>query len=408
MEHSIDAYTDERLQQGLDYAEKSLQRRDITPRSVIFMNQYKEQISDAMNASANEDRVAYTGGVRLMEHLLNTELFLRASPPENVKQLQQEILALREFQYFARYGDYLQKLPNQVRKFVYKNDPSDKQLMLLDQNWTKLGKILSGEDSSDSTGKVRTNLVALIVEASDGLALDYKLVEFSIVEYGKRNNQVHRDLDHLKQHGTFSTLGQLLSEDWKDVDLVFSEVRPKVDLDHLKRIIESEIDLCFHTYDGGYGDYNKWAPTDHLRSLELKNKPAGKAPSSPVLSDATQSSLERGESGISTTRKGKKRVASSGEPRGSERATNKRIALLGKKARLEERLADIDIELARIERKVEKGKARLESRMQPREEAEEEAEEKSDSSDYGIGLLHESSSSPDSIAGSSDKGTLSH
>lgn len=347
MEQSVYAYTDERLQQGWDYAEKSLERHDITPRSAIFMNKYKEQISDAMNASANEDRVAYIRGVRVLEHLLNTEFFLKYSLSDKMKQLHKQILALREFQYFARYGDYLQGKNNQVPK-----------LLLFEKDWTNLGRILSGTDPSDTDGQHRTNLLALIAEASYGLALDYRLVEFSILEYGKRNNAICRDLEYLKNFGAFDMLKQILSEDWKDIDLIFSEVRPKVDHNHLKRIIESEIDLGFDTYNGGYGDCNKWAPTDYLRSLELEKKPSGEAPPSPVVSSATQAMLERGESGIPITRKGKKRIASSQKLLASERATKKRIKLLGKKARLEERLKSIDDDMARIDQEAERGRSR--------------------------------------------------
>lgn len=403
MEQSIEAYTDERLQQGLDFAVKSLQRLDITPRSVIFMNKYKEQVTDAINATTSEDRVVYTGGVRVLDHLLNTEIFLQTSPTENVKQLQEQILSLRELQYFARYGDYLRKLPTQVRKFVHKEDLPDKSYLAFHETWTELGKTLTGTNPSDPDGKTRMKMEALIVEASNRLALDYKLVEFSIVEYGKRNNAVHRDLEYLKHFGSFNTLAQILCEDWKDVDLIFSEVRPKVDNECLKRIIESEIDLCFHTYNGHYADWSKWAATDYLRGLELKDKPSEEAPPSPVISKSTQLMLERAHEGIPITRKGK-RVASSEAPSGSERATNKRIELLGKKARLEETLADIDIELARMDRKLERGKTRLDSRGQSREEA----EEKSDSSNLGMSMFDDSSSSSDSAAERSDQATLSH
>lgn len=95
----------------MDYAVKSLQGRDITPRSAIFMKQYKEQVSDALVTSTDEDRVAFIGGVLVIEHLLNKERFPRSSPTADIKQLQELILALRELEYFSTYGDFPKTIP---------------------------------------------------------------------------------------------------------------------------------------------------------------------------------------------------------------------------------------------------------------------------------------------------------
>ena len=49
-EASPSLYTRERLQQSLVYAERCLKRRDISPRSELFMQLYKEELKDALKA----------------------------------------------------------------------------------------------------------------------------------------------------------------------------------------------------------------------------------------------------------------------------------------------------------------------------------------------------------------------
>lgn len=338
MEPSIEAYTTEQLEQRLSFIETSLKRRDITPRSVIFMNTYKEQVIDAINASTSEDREAYVTGLQLLDHVLETECFLQQpSPGGDVTQLQQEILQLRELQYFARYGDYLQHIPNQVRKYVHDKNISGNHHLPFAEKWTNIADILLTTPVTSKEMQRKNQLRGVIAAASMDLGLDPALVRFSIVEYGKRNEAVHHGLQQLKETGNYPGLAQALCEDWKDVDLILSEVRQDFDHEKLKRIIESEINRCFHTNDGGYANWWAWTSTEYLQSLAVKKTQPGKASAGAVLCSPSQDSFHF---------EGMKRVASSETPLASEVKTNKRLEALARKARLGERVAGIQKEVA--------------------------------------------------------------
>lgn len=53
---------------------------------------------------------------------------------------------------------------------------------------------------------MRADLEAVIIDACDRLALDYRIAEVSIIEHGKCNDAIHRDLDKIKSIGAFNAL----------------------------------------------------------------------------------------------------------------------------------------------------------------------------------------------------------
>lgn len=128
-------------------------------------------------------------------------------------------------------------------------------------------------------------------------------------------------------------------------------MRSRVDNKYLKRIIEAEINQCFDTYDGGYEDWGKWAATQYLRSLEIKDKPPDEERTSPCVTAEMQTKLEKAELGIPTTGKGSKRVASTKKPCESTRAAKKRLDLIVERARLQIRIEEIDAEVSKMEQK---------------------------------------------------------
>lgn len=349
MEKSVEAYTAERLQQGLDFAVKSLQRRDISSRSAIIVQNYREQVSDTLAASADKDRVALIGGVRVLEGVFQTVRFLSTDPSASVMLLQKEILRLREMEYSVRYGDYLAKIPNEVKRFVKASDIKDNIQLLSDHSWTHISKLLSEDPDTETDRKKKTALISLITETCSRLGLDYKLVMFSMVEYGKRNSIVHRNLDEMKSAAGYFILGQVLCEDLRDVDLVFSVVRSKVDNEYLRSIIKAEIDMCFDTTTEGYDNHRFWRPTKYLHSCIDMSKAQQISPPFFVISERMEMILDELDSGASETRKQKKRVASSEEACGGERATNKRLDLVGSRAKVSEAIQWVGEGIARLD-----------------------------------------------------------
>ena len=120
-EVSPSLYTKERLQQSLVYAERCLKRREISPRSELFMQLYKEELKDALEAETIEQREKHAMMVMAEERLIQDKGFLRPLKSAYTAELEDQLLQLREIQYLQRYGDYLKIVPTRLRLHTSKN-----------------------------------------------------------------------------------------------------------------------------------------------------------------------------------------------------------------------------------------------------------------------------------------------
>jgi hypothetical protein len=274
-EDDVDNYTDDRLKQGLKFADALLARRDTTPRTINYMILYKESIQHALEAPDPRERDVLVGGVKNIEHVINVRKSIYLEPSEEVKKLQADLLDLRTIEYYARYGDYLKRIPNQVRSHVTAtNHPESSQLS--DRwSWTSLGAQLKLEskflEKSDcNSTKSDTPLHCVLLDACRGLGLDFHRTRWSILEYSTRNERMHRDMDVFIAQQDYGQLGTMLYHDYMDVDCVFSTIeKGEVDKQHLRSIIREHIDLYFHT-GKDFDDYQMWLATDELFAATRK------------------------------------------------------------------------------------------------------------------------------------------
>ncbi len=252
VEQLTENYTDERLQQGLLFAETILARRDITPRSVHFMTAFKDEVIDALEALTDDERKYRVGGVRLLERVLEKHDFLHVEQPDEVKKLQADLLSLRKTQYYARYGEYLNEIPNQVRSYVTGSDIPNNSLLSSRQQWTEIAEEIAMENDEynklgpSNASKVKYDLHRVLKAACTSLGIDHRHAEWSIIEYGDRNKEVHRDMDALKAAGDYVRLAEMMHHDYKDVDFIFSDIdKDEVDKEHLRSVVLEQINRWF-------------------------------------------------------------------------------------------------------------------------------------------------------------------
>ena len=75
-EVSPSLYTPERLQKSLVYAQRFLARRNISPRSELFMTLFKEEVKEALTTENAEERELNTTMIMAEERLIRTKRFL--------------------------------------------------------------------------------------------------------------------------------------------------------------------------------------------------------------------------------------------------------------------------------------------------------------------------------------------
>lgn len=366
-----EAYTQERLQSSLAYTVQFLKRRDISPRSENFMKIFKNELTDTLSTTNPEEKKSGVTAVRVYEKLIEQNAFLWVQRVSQNLQLETNLLELREFQYFARYGDYMKILPMRLRQHACERKTGDWELLSGKHYWSDIAVSLKNEDATlknirfnDSTARetadYRTH--AAVCNASRSLGISEEVALWSIIEYGLRNGKVHRDLEALRAEGDFQQLANVFSADIEDLDLVFSESRSDTDKERLKSVITTEIQRWFRVRN--MDDPRTWIPREELVSEYEKLKANKQKPSKSeqrqinILHDEELRHLKAArrtaaETNLNPESKGpKKRVASTEEPKGSEEDKRKReqrrLVLMTQVCKLRRQLENVQMQLGEL------------------------------------------------------------
>ena len=370
-ESEISLYTRERLQKSLIYARKFLSRRNISPRSELFMHFFKNEIKNALITNTKEEIKTSTIMIMVQEKLINENFFLK--PLSANKEMEENLLALRESQYYQRYGDYMKIIPTRLRIHASKEKTENWESISGRHYWSDIAKELDAEDIAwkkskqtirgSNSGRVNLSTFRAVHLACVDLGISQELVIWSIMKYAKRNEQAHHNLNTLRETGEFSTLAKVLCADRDELSCTFSEISNETDLDRLKDVIQHEIDTWFDTsVDPTYPQV--WSPKPALIQAFKDAKEKAKKPSNHAMKEVNIAKEkeraakklarqdETASAGSSTSPK--KRVASTEEPRGSatekeDRKTKQKFALLARKCKLEAELKRVQSDLDKLE-----------------------------------------------------------
>lgn len=371
-EASPSLYTRERLQQSLVYAERCLKRRDISPRSELFMQLYKEELKDALKAETTEQRENHAMMVMAEERLIQDKGFLQPLKSAHRAELEDQLLQLRELQYLTRYGDYMKIIPTRLRLHASKHKPENWQLISGNNYWSRIAVTIGAEEDAReeavrvgaALNKVKLPTTAAVYMACADLGISEELALWAIQEYGMRNRKVHRDLNDLKRAGEFPLLALILCADRDELSSTFSLIKSETDITHLRAIIQSEIDEWFEDTNDNPNHPAAWAPSIALRQFHKDAVQKANQPSKDEIKQAnTARSQRRAEEKVARQKEasagtsslaGKKRIASTEEPRGSERerqerTRQQRFKVLSQKCKLEDDLKRINRQLALLD-----------------------------------------------------------
>lgn len=371
-EASPSLYTRERLQRSLVFAERCLKRRDISPRSELFMQLYKEELKDALKAETIEQREKHAMMVMAEERLIQDQGFLRPLKSAHRAELEDHLLQLRELQYLNRYGDYMKIIPTRLRLHASKHKPENWQLISGNNYWSRIAVTLGAEEDARKEAvrvgaplnKVKLPTTAAVYTACADLGISEELALWSILEYGTRNREVHRGLDDLKRAGEFPLLASILCADRDELSSTFSLIKSGTDITHLRAIIQSEIDKWFEDTSDNPNHPAAWVPSIALRQFHKDAVQKARQLSKDEIKQANIARSQRRsdekvarqkEAGAETSSlAGKKRIASTEEPRRSEqerqeRTRQQRFKFLSQKCKLEDEMKRINRELALLD-----------------------------------------------------------
>ncbi|KAI9668484.1 MAG: hypothetical protein M1829_005362 [Trizodia sp. TS-e1964] len=322
-------YTLNRVSDTFLFAKSMLSRRDISPRSERFWGIFKDILNERLETSSPTEVIETSAQIRTCELLIEQNAMLKPNLNPNISSLQNQILQLRQLQYFARYSDYMSVITSRIRSAASK-DESSRQFLGGDKKWTEISKNLEIENdimkkgNNENSGKIETQTAVRL--ACSNLAIGIEAGIATIHLYAKRNDLFHSNIEEMKRSGNHSTLAAALYNDYQDVEMVFSPSLGKENLEYTKDMILDEINWCFDTRIG-FDNPGTWFPTAELKELifrakEERNQPFKAEMKATNVAKSLQQQEEKQakQKAASLNAPGtKKRMASTAEPRGDER-----------------------------------------------------------------------------------------
>ncbi len=256
------------------YARSFLAQRNVSPGSDLFMHLYKEELKDALCAESPEERERCTTMVMAEERLIQEKHFLRPLKNNQGVEMEDQLLKLRELQYYVQYGNDPKTIPTRLPIHARKNKLENWELLLGNNYWSDIAENLKVEEATKQAAILKGSVLddyeldttVAVSTACWDVGISKELAVWSIMEYGNRNLQVHRDLLDMRSDGKFPLLAKILCADRNDLDSTFSELTSETDLSSLRTIIQTKRDTWFDTSDNP--DHpDEWIPTTALRHI---------------------------------------------------------------------------------------------------------------------------------------------
>jgi hypothetical protein len=316
-------YDPARLTERLRFADKCLAGgiRRPTPRSTKALLMYKDVIGKALDAVETEEHASLVSKVQLFDTTFNEEMFLVGKMTENEAEFDLQLVKMREYSYFARYGDYLADALRRFRQSLGTEPTVGWEVLNGASLWTDIWSKLKAEHAAVPkpldhrtineretwfSGSVGTALWT----ACDRLSLDPMVTMKCIETYADRNAAFHRDFNAKIMVGDFASLARTIHSDLKELEMAIPPTRQD-DLRLIRKSIEDYRDYYFDIR--GLGDPNdpgKWPATATALAISAKL----------VKQEDERKERERRRANAAVNIDGKKkRLASTEVPRDSEK-----------------------------------------------------------------------------------------
>jgi len=292
-------YTKDRIVAGRDYADHWLAQRTrvrkITPITQKVLQVYRSacvSFLENVNDFTEQELLRTRREIFEYEQNVQKNWFLKSFPTGIRLAAFETVLQLRQFQYYARYADYAQRLVSKVRfEARLKNVEGwdrigrGKTWLQIEQDlkeenpaWKQLQQLVESEEKQfeeDPANLKEAPTHAVLRETSKKLGIDFKRVLWSINMYASRNELLHSGLDNLLAKGNTINLAQQLYDDRQEVANTMNAENP-VDELMLNALILGLIEEWFEMDEGDYHEPTIWLQTEALKQEIKKRRPAKK------------------------------------------------------------------------------------------------------------------------------------
>lgn len=221
-------YTDARVQVGIDYADRRLRSVKRKPSPILqkLLLIYKGACSDFLHQKEkkfeNVRQNKLLSEIRNHEEEMTRRPWVNAVGDEFTESLQRELIKLRRLQFFARYGDYTQRVAHQLRDSSRRAQTENWSEISWAFQWSDISQRITVEadhwklyGSSKGIDDVKTTYA--VYQSCQQTGLDLKQALAAIRTYGARNQACHSPINDLVAEGRWTDIATTIAEDIRDL-----------------------------------------------------------------------------------------------------------------------------------------------------------------------------------------------
>ena len=265
------------LKTRITYGNKLGKNRDITPRTMGFVNRWKERCVAMLNANPFA-RKKLAKEVQVLDEEMQSRWDKIHGTDGLCFALVEIFNAMAELRMKAEYGDYLAYTCSALKGGVME------QMIWRIENldWQAVAERITNEESARAEQDRRQLPIAPtpylddVARAATILGYEFDLVEYQILAYADRNNFRHSGLKAMIHQGAFQDLAERIVQDKRSLEVVFRG-RPHAQIEMRKviRIVEKEWFDAVWTEETRRGHPVRFVPT--ARALEKMRKMASRS-----------------------------------------------------------------------------------------------------------------------------------
>lgn len=221
-------YSDARVQAGINYAERRLNSTKRKPSPIleklllIYKGACSEFLHQKQKKFENVRQNKLLSEIRGYEEEMARRPWVRAVGDEYTESLQRELVKLRRLQFFARYGDYTQRVAHQLRDLTRREQTENWREISGTFQWSDISQRITAEanhwklyGSSKGIDEVKTTYA--VYQGCQQTGLDFKQALAAIRTYGARNQACHNPINDLVAEGRWTDIATTLAEDLRDL-----------------------------------------------------------------------------------------------------------------------------------------------------------------------------------------------
>ncbi|KAM0796658.1 hypothetical protein BDR22DRAFT_892978 [Usnea florida] len=263
------------LKARIEYGNKLRKNRDITPRTMRFIQWWKDRCAAMLEAAPFHKKK-----IQKEVEILDDEMASRYEKIHGHEglchTLVEQFNAMAEIRMMTEYGDYL--------AYTYsglKAEEMNDMIRKIDKlDWQAVAETIKQEEDTLADEKRRrvdtspTPYLDEIAKAANGLGYQVDMIRYQILAYADRNNFCHSGLKVMIQEGLFQQLAERIMEDKRALVNIFrGEPSAQIEIRKMIKFVEKEwfVNLWVH-------DTNKGKDILYLPSEKALKKMKSTAP----------------------------------------------------------------------------------------------------------------------------------